>query len=59
MYHEYLSQLPDTDPEETAEWKESLDAVVDDDGRARVKSVGSIDDAIYRFLVRHPPLQNG
>ena len=28
------SQLPDIDPDETAEWLESLDAVIDDAGRS-------------------------
>ena len=28
------SQLPDIDPDETGEWIESLDAVIDDRGRA-------------------------
>ena len=28
------SQLPDIDPDETAEWLESLDAVIDDARRA-------------------------
>ena len=31
------SQLPDTDPEETREWIESLDAAVDSDGRRRAR----------------------
>ncbi|MDP9417478.1 MAG: pyruvate dehydrogenase (acetyl-transferring), homodimeric type, partial [Actinomycetota bacterium] len=31
------SQLPDTDPEETSEWLESLDAVVDARGRDRAR----------------------
>ena len=32
---EYLDQLPDTDPDETGEWLESLDAVVADGGPVR------------------------
>ncbi|HEX5510675.1 MAG TPA: pyruvate dehydrogenase (acetyl-transferring), homodimeric type [Actinomycetales bacterium] len=31
------SQLPDIDPEETAEWRESLDGVVDERGRQRAR----------------------
>jgi pyruvate dehydrogenase E1 component len=31
------SQLPDTDPAETAEWLESLDAVVNEQGRTRAR----------------------
>src|SRR5206468_840908 len=31
------SQLPDTDPAETAEWLESLDAVVNEAGRTRAR----------------------
>jgi pyruvate dehydrogenase E1 component len=31
------SQLPDIDPEETAEWLESLDGIVDERGRARAR----------------------
>src|SRR4051795_8215270 len=33
------SQLPDTDPDETQEWLESLDAVVDNAGRNRARSL--------------------
>ena len=33
------SQIPDIDPEETNEWVESLDAVVDDRGRQRARYV--------------------
>ncbi len=31
------SQLPDTDPDETREWVESLDAAIDTDGRQRAR----------------------
>ena len=31
------SQLPDTDPEETQEWVESIKAVVDTQGRTRAR----------------------
>ena len=33
------SQLPDTDPEETQEWLESLDGVIDASGRTRARYV--------------------
>jgi len=33
------SQLPDTDPEETLEWLESLDGVIDASGRTRARYV--------------------
>ena len=33
------SQLPDTDPDETQEWLDSLDAVVDNAGRERARYV--------------------
>ena len=33
------SQLPDTDPDETQEWLDSLDAVVDHAGRERARYV--------------------
>ena len=31
------SQLPDTDPAETKEWLESLQRVIDDQGRTRAR----------------------
>ena len=34
---EYLGQLPDTDPVETREWLESLDAVADESGASRAR----------------------
>ncbi|MCX7621011.1 MAG: pyruvate dehydrogenase (acetyl-transferring), homodimeric type [Acidimicrobiales bacterium] len=33
----FVHQLPDTDPEETAEWLDSLDAVIDAKGRTRAR----------------------
>ena len=33
------SQLPDIDPEETQEWLDSLDGVVDEGGRTRARYV--------------------
>lgn len=35
------SQLPDVDPSETAEWLESLDGVVAQQGRARARFLGA------------------
>src|SRR3954453_3787928 len=37
IYNGLPSQLPDIDPGETAEWLESLDAVVDNAGRNRAR----------------------
>jgi len=34
---EYVHQLPDTDPIETAEWVESLDAVAEEFGPVRAR----------------------
>ncbi len=33
----FVHQLPDVDPDETREWLDSLDAVVDARGRARAR----------------------
>ena len=33
------SQLPDVDPEETQEWLDSLDGVIDEQGRNRARYV--------------------
>ena len=33
------SQVPDTDPQETQEWLESLDAVIDEAGQSRARYV--------------------
>jgi pyruvate dehydrogenase E1 component len=33
----FTHQLPDTDPEETVEWLESLDTVVREDGQTRAQ----------------------
>ncbi|HZU72813.1 MAG TPA: pyruvate dehydrogenase (acetyl-transferring), homodimeric type [Acidimicrobiales bacterium] len=37
IFDGFSHQLPDTDPEETAEWLDSFDAVVDARGRARAR----------------------
>ncbi len=34
MFDGSIHQLPDVDPQETAEWLESLDAVIDAKGKA-------------------------
>ena len=40
VIHEGLpTQLPDTDPDETQEWVESLDALLDERGRGRARYV--------------------
>src|SRR4028118_1493930 len=40
VIHEGLpTQLPDTDPDETSEWMESLDALLDERGRGRARYV--------------------
>jgi pyruvate dehydrogenase E1 component len=37
VFHEYLSQLPDTDPGETGEWLESLESVIENEGVERAR----------------------
>ncbi len=37
IFHGYVHQLPDTDPEQTQEWVDSLDAIVDSQGRTRAQ----------------------
>src|SRR3954454_2605976 len=37
IFDGFVHQLPDTDPTETAEWLDSLDAVVDTHGRTRAR----------------------
>ena len=40
VIHEGLpTQLPDTDPDETSEWMESLDSLLDERGRGRARYV--------------------
>ena len=40
VIHEGLpTQLPDVDPDETSEWVESLDALVDEGGRERARYI--------------------
>jgi pyruvate dehydrogenase E1 component len=37
IFDGYVNQLPDTDPDETQEWLDSLDAVVDTHGKTRAR----------------------
>ncbi|HNJ96813.1 MAG TPA: pyruvate dehydrogenase (acetyl-transferring), homodimeric type [Ilumatobacteraceae bacterium] len=37
IFDGYVNQLPDTDPGETAEWLDSLDAVIDTHGKSRAR----------------------
>jgi pyruvate dehydrogenase E1 component len=37
LFDGFVHQLPDTDPEETAEWLDSLDAVIDTHGKPRAR----------------------
>jgi pyruvate dehydrogenase E1 component len=37
IFDGYVNQLPDSDPGETAEWLDSLDAVIDTHGKARAR----------------------
>jgi pyruvate dehydrogenase E1 component len=49
----FVHQLPDIDPDETSEWLDSLDAVVDAHGRSRARFL------ISKLLVRARELQVG
>jgi pyruvate dehydrogenase E1 component len=49
----YVHQLPDTDPGETQEWLDSLDAVVDGHGKVRARFL------LSKLLVRARELQVG
>ncbi|HEX6238819.1 MAG TPA: pyruvate dehydrogenase (acetyl-transferring), homodimeric type [Acidimicrobiales bacterium] len=53
MFDGFVQQLPDTDPTETQEWLDSLDAVVDEHGKARARFVMS------KLLERANELQVG
>ena len=39
IFDGYVHQLPDTDPEETKEWLDSLDAVIDTHGKTRARYI--------------------
>src|SRR6187399_2147065 len=49
----FVHQLPDTDPDETQEWRDSLDAVVDIQGKARARYL------LAKLLERARELQVG
>ena len=53
VFDQFKRQLPDIDPDETAEWIDSLDAVVDAQGRERARFL------IYKLLKRARQLQVG
>jgi pyruvate dehydrogenase E1 component len=53
IFDQFKQQLPDTDPVETQEWIDSLDAVVDQAGRDRARFI------MYRLLKRARQLQIG
>ena len=59
MYHEYLSQLPDTDSAETAEWIESLESILSVDGENRARYVvQALLERARELNVGLPPLLN-
>ena len=53
VFDEFKRQLPDVDPQETAEWVESLDALVDQAGPERARFV------LYKLLKRARMLHIG
>ena len=53
QYGDFKRQLPDRDPEETRDWTESLDSVIQDSGRARAQFI------LYRVLKRARQLNLG
>src|SRR6184192_1129443 len=53
VFDQFKQQLPDIDPEETQEWIDSLDGVVDQAGRERARYI------IYKLLKRARQLQIG
>jgi len=57
MLDGFLTQLPDTDPDETTEWVESLDALVGRAGRSRARYViGRLLERSHRLSVGLPSL---
>ncbi|MBV8302239.1 MAG: hypothetical protein JOY68_10000, partial [Candidatus Dormibacteraeota bacterium] len=53
----FLHQLPDADPDETAEWLESLDSLVAGDGVVRARFVvGKLLERARRLQVPVPSL---
>ncbi len=53
IFDGFARQLPDTDPTETQEWLDSLDAIVDAHGKARAQTL------INKLLLRAKELQIG
>ncbi|TMB75200.1 MAG: hypothetical protein E6J52_09990, partial [Chloroflexi bacterium] len=53
VFDEFKRQLPDVDPDETQEWIESLDALVEQAGPERARFV------LYKLLKRARMLQVG
>ncbi|HSH21875.1 MAG TPA: pyruvate dehydrogenase (acetyl-transferring), homodimeric type [Candidatus Caenarcaniphilales bacterium] len=53
QYGDFKRQLPDRDPEETRDWTESLDSMVQADGRARAQFI------LYRLMKRARQLNIG
>src|SRR5918994_3349080 len=53
IFDQFKQQLPDIDPVETQEWVDSLDAVVEDEGKDRARFI------LYRLLKRARQLQVG
>jgi pyruvate dehydrogenase E1 component len=53
IFDGFARQLPDTDPSETQEWLDSLDAIVDAHGKARAQTL------INKLLLRAKELQIG
>ncbi len=53
IFDGFARQLPDTDPSETQEWLDSLDAIVDTHGKARAQTL------ISKLLARAKELQIG
>jgi pyruvate dehydrogenase E1 component len=53
IFDGFSQQLPDIDPEETAEWVDSLDAVTDERGKSRARFL------VLKLLERARELQVG
>ena len=53
QYGDFKRQLPDRDPAETRDWVDSLDSVVENEGRARAQFI------LYRLLKRARQLNLG
>ena len=57
IFDGYVHQLPDTDPDETQEWLDSLDAVIDTHGKTRARYLLSklLDRAREARSASRPP----